>query len=334
MPQWTELGAPAVPRIVQPIALPPDAAVEATLLADDAVVLQGYHLLPVQPETTDHRSEKPLPFLRDDALYAADGPLPAASWELGAPEIMRDIRFVPLALYPLRALPASRELRASTRLVLELRFLPGRGENPLRRPTGTITPELDRLYRAVFPNYDALAPAKADLLDPQGLSLVIVVHDSLAEAIQPLADWHNLAGLATEVATTSETGTTFSAIKAFLQDRYDNQGIEYALLVGDISLVPTGSQYGEVSDHKYGLLAGSDDTLDIAVGRFSVTTPAQVEHLVAKTPQSCTTFADRGGRGGCKCKETRRFGRRHSRAMLSTKSVKRIGCRIPNVVHD
>jgi len=277
-----QVGAPAVPRIVRRIAVPPTADVRARVVVLEEQRLSGIRVEPVQPPHTDRDDADQVPFVLDEELYGRTSPWPEERVEVGRPQIMRDVRFVELSIYPLQVISAQEELLAATRLEVELSFLPGSTDNPLTRAPFPVSPRLRRVYEAAFLNGDRLDLPLATRETPT-LKYVVVCADILADTIQPLVDWYNKAGLATELALLSEIGSSFAEIKAYLQDRYDSYGIEFALLVGDTNLLPIGSHSGDPSDHMYGLLAGSDDTLDIAVGRFSTIDAAGLEHQVAKT---------------------------------------------------
>ncbi|MBK9303177.1 MAG: VCBS repeat-containing protein [bacterium] len=92
---------------------------------------------------------------------------------------------------------------------------------------------------------DAFAPTLVPSLDGPAVDMVIVTTDELAPVFQQLADYKTARGLATVVRTLSWIESTYPAgedlpatIRAFLTDAYALWGADYALLGGDVDLLP------------------------------------------------------------------------------------------------
>ena len=95
-------------------------------------------------------------------------------------------------------------------------------------------------------------------------------------------------GFTVDVFNTTATGTTTTAIKTFIQSRYDNTSTrpEYVLLVGDVQHIPYWVGGGEgtpSTDLNYVQLAGSDKFADAFIGRFSVTTTQELQNVLTKS---------------------------------------------------
>lgn len=126
---------------------------------------------------------------------------------------------------------------------------------------------------------------------------LIVAHDSLAESVQPLADWKRQKGYATRVVRLSEIGPSPTAddIRAFLRKARPT----FVLLVGDAPLLPAASvkRMRRIhTDHYYGCLDDGDDWRpDIYVGRLPAGNAAECSVMVKKIlayekapdPESC-----------------------------------------------
>jgi hypothetical protein len=92
---------------------------------------------------------------------------------------------------------------------------------------------------------DAFTPTLVPSLDGPVVDMVIVTTDELAPVFQQLADYKTARGLATVVRTLSWIQATYPAredlpatIRAFLSDAYSLWGADYALLGGDVDLLP------------------------------------------------------------------------------------------------
>ncbi len=99
-------------------------------------------------------------------------------------------------------------------------------------------------------------------------------------AIQPYVQWKKEKGYNVSVEVVA-SGTT---VNSNVQAAYDNNNnILYVLLVGDwADLQCTTSGSGRPMDPQVGTVVGGDDFADIAVGRFSANSPADVTVQVNK----------------------------------------------------
>lgn len=103
-----------------------------------------------------------------------------------------------------------------------------------------------------------------------------------------LLAWKTQKGLHVTHVSTDVTGATKELIKAYIQNAFDTWDIPptFVLLVGDTPAMPhwTGQGVGTPpTDLNYALLAGTDYLPDLAIGRFSVTNPSELQNIVAKT---------------------------------------------------
>ena len=131
-----------------------------------------------------------------------------------------------------------------------------------------------RVARSLFPN-----------------SNVILANASVLAAVEPLADWRRRQGYNVEVVTTATTGSSNSAIKAWLTAEYNaaEPPLEFVTLVGDANgsvAIPTFNEttsgyYGE-GDHDYTTLDGTDVLADAHIGRLSARSVSELQGIVAK----------------------------------------------------
>ncbi len=95
-------------------------------------------------------------------------------------------------------------------------------------------------------------------------------------------------GFTVDVFNTTTTGTTTTAIKTFIQNRYNDLGTrpEFILLVGDVQHIPSWIGTGEGNpntDLNYAQLAGTDKFPDAFIGRYSVTTAQELQNALTKS---------------------------------------------------
>ena len=158
--------------------------------------------------------------------------------------------------------------------------------------------------------------------DPHNLlgeaAMVVLAHEDLLAALQPLVAWKNSRGLPTRLvplteALTQGTGADQPArIRSWVKTMYDVEGTRYVLLAGDTNLLPvrqvTQEMYNEAEDFHIqgdlatdlyyadldgdwdddgdGILAEPEDGLDLlpdlAVGRVPARTAAEATRWVNK----------------------------------------------------
>ncbi len=143
---------------------------------------------------------------------------------------------------------------------------------------------------------------------------VAVGPEAMEPVLQPLVDFRNASGLASEytalewICQNYEGWDTQEQIRNYLKDSFENRGLQYALLIGDwgptqrISSLRVGSDsllLGETTDlyysdltrmwdgdgdHQYGENTDWIDYYsDISVGRFSSDNPNHIQTMVEKT---------------------------------------------------
>ncbi|MBN1911450.1 MAG: hypothetical protein JW818_17035, partial [Pirellulales bacterium] len=124
------------------------------------------------------------------------------------------------------------------------------------------------------------------VMTPYEAEYLVITADSYADEIEPLADWKQLKGVPTYVATMSDVGTTDDDIYNYISNVYSsNSDLSYVLLVGDHEDVP-GYEIddGDIwySDYPYTCVQGGDMLPEIAVGRLSGDMGSQITTQVNK----------------------------------------------------
>ncbi|MCK4251456.1 T9SS type A sorting domain-containing protein [candidate division WOR-3 bacterium] len=116
-----------------------------------------------------------------------------------------------------------------------------------------------------------------------GARYLIITHDDFYDAIQPLAQWKHRKGMRTKVVKLSETGSSASQIKDYIEDAYNTWQIppEFLLLVGAPYYLPFPQVSYVYSDNYY---TDMDDNLynDILSGRLTVHDTTEAQTVVNK----------------------------------------------------
>ncbi len=271
-------GYPALPDVRRAVIIPDDRKVALTLLEVDSVDLPGMPIAPSKGNLLRSVDPATVPYEFGE-IYQNGEIWPMSPVDLDAPHILRDYRGVMVDANVFQYLPQTQTLRVHTRMLLEVSPAGVGDINILDRAEALskLDPQFANLYESHFINFGA-SDRYTPVLEDGGL--LIVAHDAFLSNMQPLLDWKLQKGIPTKLVGTSETGTTATQIKAYIQNEYDTGDLGYVLLVGDAPHIPLPSGG---SDPMYSLLAGSDSYPDIFVGRFSAENATHVDTQVDRS---------------------------------------------------
>ena len=210
---------------------------------------------------------------------------PSEIVSVGDPVIMRGNRFVQITIAAIQYNPASDQIRILKDINFNFEIDYQKTENPLTKNVAS-----NSFANIVEKNvYGAEAIRNAD-----GGQYLFIVPNGTEALLEPLLRWKEQLGFKTRLATISETGSSADAIKAYIQNAYDNWETppEYVILAGDVDgsfVVPSFYVEGsympgtwDVSDHSYSLLEGDDYFPDIFVGRLSVRSQLELNTIISK----------------------------------------------------
>ncbi len=270
---------PELPHVARSIIIPDAARMRARVLRMDVREFPG---LPVAPSKGNLlRTVDPASIPYDfDPFYRSTAEFPESRVETGEPYILRDYRGIVVDAFPI-TVTGDGVLRVATRMTVEV-FTDGSDEtNAIHRsgPPEKVVPEFAAIYRERFLNFGL---ERYTPVVERG-KMLIITYDAFHAALQPLVDWKMQSGIPTTIVDVSTIGNTSTAIKSYIQTTYNQGGLAFVLLVGDVAQIATPSAAGGASDPSYALLAGSDRYPEILVGRFSAETVAHVQTQVQRT---------------------------------------------------
>jgi len=280
VPGWgttREPGRPALPVVSVPLLLnAPSQVVDVRVVSRsfDAVVPAPFVGRPKRCETTAGWR-----FTLDAETYSCADPYPGSAVEIVQSGKVRQADLQVLLVRPFTYYPALRRLDVAYTIEIDLS-----GSLFRASPLPHRSSAFDQLHRS---GYYSMALPLRDKTAPE--TLLIISHDSLVSALEPLVEWKQQLGYNVVVTPLSEAGGTFQEVQQFISDAYHQWADPpvYVLLVGDgegagkVPFVP--SPYGCASDFLYSTVDGDDLHSDVLVGRFSVHTEDEAALLVAKT---------------------------------------------------
>lgn len=267
-------GAPDLPLYSTSVIMPPTGSY--TLEVRRKAETSYYDILPYPVQSKDSAPEADY----DNRAYSTY--TEQAQVLTSEVSIFRDFRVLRLAINPLAWNALSKELTHCTEMEIEISFTDSPGANEVS-PYQTYSPAFRELYEANLVNFD----------DYRSLNLaldggrILLIHwnntnSVFQDQLNGFITWKRQKGHELHAVSTQVTGTSNTAIKSYIQSRYDNPATrpDYIILVGDVGSIPTWietlSGYGGEGDYPYTYLAGNDTMGDVMIGRISVET---VEHL-------------------------------------------------------
>ena len=262
-------------------AIIPDLALmNVRILSSDYTDFTDMDIAPSKGHYTRSEDPEKIPFTYGYA-YAQDEFYPNVLSELREPYIFRDYRGQTLVVYPISYNPVQRILRVYHDITFEIYNDGIGGANQYIRDgvADRMVREFKEIYNSHFIN---VSQTRYPILEEEG-DLLIICHGPWVDAVQPLVEWKKTIGRHTEIVDVSTIGTTSTAIKAFVTNYYNTNGLTHLLLVGDHQHVPSHPMSGGYSDSFYGYILGNDSYSEVFVGRFSAESLLDVQTQVQRT---------------------------------------------------
>ena len=299
-----EAGRPDLPLVNRLVRIHDDAEMGLEILEEEWLSLGTHAVRPVQ-DRLHTEADLPLPWIQDEDLWAENAFWPGQTAELGEPMLLREIRLLKLAVYPMRWNPVTGELQRLHRLRIELRRTGSSDVNtPLRMVHGNSEFLWERRLqdlgfaksllgeRLLLPFTVDPPPAEGALREIEwgapSLPLNYTVFTKASalsnSSVQDFLEWKWRKGHHLTIYTEDDVNWSYSSIRSQITSDYENSETppHYVLLIGDVSgsySLPThSSQY----DHYYAACVGGDILGDVVVGRISVSNSTQLSTVMNK----------------------------------------------------
>ena len=267
MDGFRSLGYPSLPSTVSTFLLPPDIRIDTIeIVSVTWDTLPGkYFLYPVQTGLmTDTTFISP-----DPAIYSSGIPFPAHPIEVTRQGSAMGYSVASLSGTPIRYIPADSTLMILTSIKTIVQTGPSESERivPARetewsaamRERGILclvsNPENITFYRQpLIMSYenriDPLNITQSPGSSGDGVDMVIITSNDLAEDFEQVADYRTCQGIITVVRTVEWIDQFYSGcdtperIRNFLREAHEEWGIQAVLLGGDNGVVPVRECYG------------------------------------------------------------------------------------------
>ena len=224
-------------------------------------------------------------------FYNSQNTYPYVSVLLSEPMIMRDIVTSNLIVVPFKYTPSKNQLEIYETIKIHVTQTGNRED--IRKRDLPKSKVFEKIYQNEILNY-----SQSQRDDEYQPSSILYICSSSIESngiFQQLVEWRRQRGYVVYTASLSETGSSASSIKNYIENAYENYSPapEYISLIGDVGgdySIPTyyedfnHDSYGNAceGDHPYSQLDGSDLLPEVLMGRMSVRTTAELSTVVSK----------------------------------------------------
>jgi gingipain R len=292
--QMLEKGAPDLAKLATSVIVPDTGKMKVEVLDSKYIELDHIKVAPSKGNLLRTQDPRKIPYTYGK-MYKKNRFYPEDIVEACSPYITGEFRGQAIVAYPFQYNPVTNVLRVYTEIKVRV-FKNGKkkGHNELKRnkPLNVkqISREFKHVYGSHFLNYESVKEDAASnissaqytpLVDPIGRMLIVSYGDFMDE-MADFVTWKESCGYTVDLVDYATIGSS-SALKTYVSNYYNSNGLTYLLLVGDHAQVPTSSTSAGDSDNNYGYIVGNDHYLDIFVGRFSAETAAHVTTQANRT---------------------------------------------------
>ena len=286
-------GDPQVPVVNKLIAIPFGASprIEVTSYSTTDYRLEDYGirtLVPRQPSLRKDINPEDVPFVYNATAYQTRGLASAPRATVSVDGLMRGIQVGKMSIDPVSYDPVNNTLRVFNDIEVEVFFDGADAQATEELLVSTYSPYFDIIYAQMF-NGRAVLDIYTDHPDLYNtpVKMIVITNSTYASntAFQNWVIWKKQKGIYTTVYNTTETGTSASAIKTFIRNKYNTDAPTFVVLVGDKDVIPaatTSSTTNKVTDLYYSSTTDSDLYPEMFLSRMPISSTTELTNLINK----------------------------------------------------
>ncbi len=284
------VGDPSLPAAHQLIAVPYGAKIaslEVKSYSTTTYNLADYGIktvMPQQPSVRKDQKPEDVKFVYNEKAYAAKSfsQRPIATMEMQG--TMRGIQVGSLTINPVNYNPATNSIEVYNDIEIEVRYDNYDKSAAYNEFARTFSPYFAGVYKTMFNWRDDVYDQHPDLWQCP-VKMLVIADRMFEECMQDWLEWKTMKGFYLDVNFTDEIGTSASAVRSFIQDKYAADAPTFVIIFGDKEQVPasaTGSETSRVTDLQY-MSVDNDDFPDIYHSRMCAQTVDQMQNIITKT---------------------------------------------------
>jgi len=272
----SETGFPDLPHIAKILAIPDQSGVTVEVIETGKIqTFKNVYLPPArlswfegQPETS---------YTENQEAYNSTDVYPKELAKIDAPSIFRDFRIARLSVFPIRYIPAKRELQTISSITVRINYGEGEIINPKTNASRAISPSFGKLYRSFIFNYQNVLDRLYGGSEEGREVILCIMPDMFVESFQIYADWKRQSGTDVHITKFSDIGANSSdayIIKDHVTDAFHNweNPPTYVLLIGDKGVTPRYTvhyDYSFANEDYFVEIDGDDHFPEMMIGRFT-----------------------------------------------------------------
>lgn len=274
-----QAGIPELPQITFNLVIPSDASDNSISYTVNNINYTQQKLdKKVYPFQAPYAKNLPLakrPFNFNQSYYLTEGTEGQSPVKISESFIIGGVKGIMVTINPFNYNPSTNMLKAVTSGTITINL-----PSAVREVSGC-SDGYNEYLKNIFLAYNPVNSSK-------GMNYLIITAPEFEATMQQFVDYKRAGGYNVEMFSTTTAGTTTTAIKTFIQNRYNNANTkpEFILLVGDVNKIPYWVGTGEgtpSTDLNYACLEGTDHFADAALGRFPATTTTELQYMINKT---------------------------------------------------
>jgi len=263
-------GFPEVPYISKILAIPDQANISFEILEiGEMQTFDNVFLPPARESWIEGQPESS--YTENLKAYNSPDVFPNELVNIESPSVFRDFRIVRVSVFPLRYIPAKKELQVVSSITVRINYKNGKTTNPKISTKKQIAPSFGDLYESFIFNYQSVLDNLFDGKEDGHDLMLCIMPDDFENSFQEYANWKRQSGIDIHITKFSDIGANSSdpsIIKNHISDAYFNWDVPptYVLLVGDAGIVPI---YGSSNENYFVEIEGDDYFPEMMIGRFT-----------------------------------------------------------------
>ncbi len=272
----TESGFPELPHISKILAIPDNSGVSVEVIETGKVqTFKNIYLPPTRLSWFEGQPESS--YTENPEAYNSTNVYPKEFVKIDPPSVFRDFRIARLSVFPVRYIPAKKELQTVSSITVRINYGEGEVINPKTSQRKAISPSFGKLYRSFIFNYQNVLDNLYSGNENGRELMLCIMPDDFIESFQIYADWNRQSGTDVHVTKFSDIGANSSdpdIIKDHVADAYHNweHPPTYVLIVGDNGVFPKKIVYYDYSfpnEDYFVEIDGNDHFPEMMIGRFT-----------------------------------------------------------------
>jgi len=270
-------GYPELPYIAKVLAIPDHAGISVEVLETTNVqTFKNVHLQPAQLSWLEGEPESP--YEENIEAYKSADVYPTEYAKVDPPSVFRDFRIARVSFFPVRYVPAKKELQAVSSITIRINYGTGKVVNPKTTSKKAIAPSFAKLYRSFIFNYQNVLDKLYDGKETGREVMLCIMPDQFVNSFQPYAEWKRQSGTDVHITKFSDIGANANnpiTIKNHIADAYHNweHPPTYVLLVGDDGIFPIKivnyPNYSFANEDFFVEIDGNDFFPEMMIGRLT-----------------------------------------------------------------